>query len=96
MARGEAALASPGFGPGGLDAAALVAAALRWAGRGRGAARVWAVGRSMIPGRAGVTILPGRFGFTGGRGLPAVRDLAAALSFSGWRTFGFGLAQPAL
>lgn len=51
----------------------------------------------MIPGRVGAATLPTtHFRFAAGLALSATRVLAAALSFSGWRTFAFGLAQPAL
>jgi hypothetical protein len=53
-------------------------------------------GLSTIPGRVGAVALAIGLGLRGGRALAASRDLAAALSFSGCRTFGFGLAQPAL
>ena len=53
----------------------------------------------MIPGRVGATTpLPAGWGLglRFGRAPAAARTLASAISFSGWRTLGFGLAQPAL
>ena len=50
----------------------------------------------MVPGAVGARTFAAGFGLRGGRALAAARVFASALSFSGWRTFGFGLAQPAL
>ena len=50
----------------------------------------------MIPGRVGPSVLGIHFGLATALALPEVRALAAALSFSGCLTLGFGVAQPAL
>jgi len=49
-----------------------------------------------MPGAAGATTLPAALGLRGGREPALARTLASAASFRGWRTFFFGLAQPAL